>query len=1165
MPSLWHNAWQNRFADREVVHARLPGGSQARRADAMGCGGRVVIEVQHSYIKRDEVDARGRDYGLHGKRVVWVIDGDEGVRVERLGVSDTCLLVFEWRCAWKYASFTGAADVFVCHGGAVFQVPADKVRSRMIDVFPGVPEDEFVAALREDGTDALDALWAGRSELPQGTLYVNQRGAGCGKTYESIQLILDDRFKQMNTFIYLTKAHSAKSVIHEEFKNQLEASKLVVAGRECLSTGNGQVRQVKYNIDRSADDRVSMIIGTIDSFMFALRDTGAIISGCGEGGYFGNLMETIKGGPGGGYGPDGGFRYAAGRPQLSRECLVVIDEAQDLPPKYVETMARLMRDTSIDVYVIGDKLQSIGEAGANNVITLLEREGQLSENVIGNDGDGKITCLEREGMPRTNVVFSKGANVIRRFHNEEIMRFVNSSINFEEYGLPEIAGICKDAGTCGHPHNAAPAVRLFEQPRGKRGGDRKSEAVLVEEIVGKLSKEVDANGYLPRNFMFIFPFMKCNTLAECLETRLDDFWIQTFSKPDYQRQVLSRDPYWKDKVGDGDFYRHAFLHRSEEGCPINLDESEHGTRLMSIHSAKGTGREVVFLLDMSDARLKRFSRGEVDLVYESLLHVAITRQKRTLYIGLPDMGDNVRARFTRDREREVVSSTVLEFPRKAFMPKAVFEVIERRSDLFKKLEDTCFAPRRLRELVDEGGGSEPSEAGEGELGGRKRQLKKPVDMVEWGHHVIRYNAMLYVLFQEVSNTSRVGDQMRAILRDIVERPVQKMKHADYYDSLYQGLKNARGKPCIPVLQFDAEETSKYSCHCEDIVRIVERVQKKLKESWMDTGRMRLPELCPIETCVAVHVINLLRRGQRADFPITELYQIVYSMTYVDGTPHDDDYGCLCEERLCGQHVRRDSSSQGAGGGDVEGLRKSVANHHLVIEQVRGMFKQSMEKMGDNPSNVTFNIQHTLDFGGSDEKHFKMFNPCIQVIATSATRVVLYALQPSLNCLTCDKVFIQALLDTFLACNSPETSNNHKRFHNKRVSVCVFTLDHAVPVWIELGPLDKATDAAVRECIEATLMERFQKTNRTLWDKFQEFVVKCDGRQSAAFKLLQGEVTRVGGKGGEDIPSYVSTFLDVVEARSSDAKRCMFTGQEDLDATLKRRIREWLDLDEPSDW
>ncbi len=126
MPSLWHNAWQNRFADREVVHARLPGGSQARRADAMGCGGRVVIEVQHSYIKRDEVDARGRDYGLHGKRVVWVIDGDEGVRVERLGVSDTCLLVFEWRCAWKYASFTGAADVFVCHGGAVFQVPADK-------------------------------------------------------------------------------------------------------------------------------------------------------------------------------------------------------------------------------------------------------------------------------------------------------------------------------------------------------------------------------------------------------------------------------------------------------------------------------------------------------------------------------------------------------------------------------------------------------------------------------------------------------------------------------------------------------------------------------------------------------------------------------------------------------------------------------------------------------------------------------------------------------------------------------------------------------------------------------------------------------------------------------------------------------------------------------
>ena len=55
----------------------------------------------------------------------------------------------------------------------------------------------------------------------KGTIYYNQRGAGCGKTYESIQLLQnDERFVLKDTFIYLTKAHSAKDVIYSELKEQ---------------------------------------------------------------------------------------------------------------------------------------------------------------------------------------------------------------------------------------------------------------------------------------------------------------------------------------------------------------------------------------------------------------------------------------------------------------------------------------------------------------------------------------------------------------------------------------------------------------------------------------------------------------------------------------------------------------------------------------------------------------------------------------------------------------------------------------------------------------------------------------------------------------------------------------------------------------------------------
>ena len=54
---------------------------------------------------------------------------------------------------------------------------------------------------------------------------------------------------------------------------------------------------------------------------------------------------------------------------------------------------------------------------------------------------------------------------------------------------------------------------------------------------------------------------------------------------------------------------------------------------MTIHSAKGNGREVVILLNMCEKSLKIFSKNEINLIYDSFLHVAVTRCKHQLYIG----------------------------------------------------------------------------------------------------------------------------------------------------------------------------------------------------------------------------------------------------------------------------------------------------------------------------------------------------------------------------------------------------------------------------------------------------------------------------------------------------------------------------------------------------
>ena len=93
------------------------------------------------------------------------------------------------------------------------------------------------------------------------------------------------------------------------------------------------------------------------------------------------------------------------------------------------------------------------------------------------------------------------------------------------------------------------------------------------------------------------------------------------------------------------YIKFIYLHRSEENKPINLKESENATRILSIHASKGNGCEVVFLFGLNERSLKRFSQNQINIIYESLLHVALTRQKIKLYIGYDNKEDEISKRF----------------------------------------------------------------------------------------------------------------------------------------------------------------------------------------------------------------------------------------------------------------------------------------------------------------------------------------------------------------------------------------------------------------------------------------------------------------------------------------------------------------------------------------
>ena len=85
----------------------------------------------------------------------------------------------------------------------------------MIDVEYPKNKNEFINSLKNN-TD----IWSNEDPY-QTNLFIKQQGAGNGKTYGIIQMLQDNDKTHYEYFIYVTKQHSAKYVIFEEFQKHI--------------------------------------------------------------------------------------------------------------------------------------------------------------------------------------------------------------------------------------------------------------------------------------------------------------------------------------------------------------------------------------------------------------------------------------------------------------------------------------------------------------------------------------------------------------------------------------------------------------------------------------------------------------------------------------------------------------------------------------------------------------------------------------------------------------------------------------------------------------------------------------------------------------------------------------------------------------------------------
>lgn len=1072
--SYWHNRWQGEFYNIEVPHSKLDSCYKKRIADVLV--GNIVIEFQHSYISQEEVEHRVHDYLLHGRKVHWIIDCNENFKVDYLEVSNTYMLSFTSN-TWKYESFINQKYIYLHHNNNIYKIEPTKVKSNMIDVRECKDQDLFIDAYK---SNFIDTLW-NDNELPQCTLYHNQRGAGCGKTYESIQLLSnDERFQHKRTFIYLTKAHSAKEVIYNEFMEQHTEGKLINID---MCDNNIEVSGKQYKLSykdlRSRED-CCIIIGTIDSFMYALGNKQNK-----QKDFFEGLIESIKLGHLE-VNSNGVTKYARSAIHLNKKCLLLIDETQDLNKNYIEAIAQIMRNTYIDAYIIGDKLQSIwGE-----------------ENIY--------TYLEQNDLPNTNKVLSIGQNHVRRFHNTGFISFVNSIIDFNKYNLNKISAIC-DGSHCQYIHedDVNPVTLLRHDVIYNEEKDNKKLNNLIEKIISFIKQETLCYKYLPKNFMFIFPIMRKNALASMLETKLQEFWVSQFASIEYQEQVLSKNTYWKTRINNGEFYKYVYLHKSDENKPINTKESENATRILSIHSSKGLGCEVVFLFNLTEEALKRYSVSTGNLVYDSLLHVAITRQKKKLYIGVANNNDEINVRLLKTNN-ELINIQI--------------STISGISS-YNKMNDICNYVKLTQYNTIRNVFAQTFTRIENISGINSDEHNEQKTTLDWGHHVIRYCVFCYSLMCNIINDNthnKCADskQYMTIINKISKLTVKTYHHTEYHNELKRitELNRDLKNECInifPVLTFCLQdaEVSMYQEYHNVIIDTIHSVQHK---SAKQIPKNKLPFLCPLEMLILVHMMKVHNKGiYNEDVSIMDVYNIVQAFHVcwnTSGASHSD-FNCKCDK-----HFSLPLKDKFSVNNDIA---VSIKSHHEIVSEINikyNCFKESWNKIADNEV-ITYNIDHTITLNPKNSsKSFSIWNPNITFIGNSENYVVYTVMKPALNKMNYNDVIIDCIFNTYLIQNSKKDTNNYERFCNKKVIICIYTFSKTIPIIFELNT-DIGNDV-IKQILSSFLYDKYSKYNEKIINLYKYLKENRKDKTKSGLDMLIEKVENIT----PEPLDYVKNFL-----------------------------------------
>lgn len=1056
----WHAEWQGNFPVTEKIFPRVNGQFKERRADILLPEHKHVIEIQHSKMEAEEVKQRINDYAKHGHEVKWIIHGQDSIEPKLFG-EDRRILQFN-KNQWLYENFKYTNTVYYDINEFIYKVDPNLVKQDQVDVLEPKLKSEFILSLKENNT-----IWED-TEPPQCFLYVKQQGAGSGKTFGIMQFIDSDPLvSNYKYIIFITKQHAAVGVMYKEFMEQLDKGflKNIQIINKDISTD--PKKKIAHYLNKLTNIEVKAIFATVDSFTNALAHApdnaldkfagivNSIVSG---------TVNTSR---------TGRMTYAGIDPVLNKEALIIIDETQDLTEPYGEAFLQIVKSKYTNLCVVGDRLQSLSNK------------------------DNALTLLHQAELSKLKVIRSSASNVVRRFSNPVLIDFVNSMIPFSDYGLPQMS-----------PHKIVErddnTLVVFQSKTVYADASKEDNSVLdaVAEVMVLFKKEVEENKRIPEDFLFVTPFTKKNPLMDALQIAINIFWKDTMNNNEtYINDVKNRNDYWSKK-DTNNYTRYAIFHKSEENGSINTSESEHATRMVSIHSSKGDGRPVAFVIGINQEALRIFSQISNNLIYNSLLHVAITRQKEKLYFRLEANGDDIHHRIMKAGVPNIISTQTSEFNfiKNRVKQSDISSDICNSPEIFDSIYKNIIATNLPPKLADE---------------------KEDKMLIDMGDHYVRYasiafNVWIHCCNNEIRTKNNTKRQFYAILKALTRARIQPVSSCkDYIEILTNNTKDDCIQLVIPIIRYSPlTDKHNYNKYYDIINSIMIHIIKKINV----LDKKEIEYFCPIECVVLFYMIECTQNGKWQSITIDNIYNIIdtYSKVFTNSRGHEN---CECNKLFSNKKIILDDSEKK--------YQEYLQNHYNRLNHITRL----LDNFNKTHKNVNWLYSHPVEFGGgidTGSDDFSLSNK-YRMIGYDSTNVYIMDIKSQFNDLNFNGFLINSIIDTFITSNTPRVSENYKRFNGKNIISCVISMNKEEIYTVDWTNVIKIEKEAIKLVIFDAMKKKFINKHSQYYNTFISIIESSVERSAEnIIEICTNKSNKV-----KYLPEYIKRAWTIISSEIDD--------------------------------